>query len=101
MLTGHYFESTDLLRRGSPITSSMSLATPPPEAKLRPEVLRAVDRVVREARLEYGSVPYREYHFLVTRSRYDGGCGGLEHAYPVCFSAGDSLLETITKPRSE
>jgi predicted metalloprotease with PDZ domain len=50
------------------------------DAEVRPEVLRAMDKVVREARLEYGSFHYREYHFLVTRSDYAGGYGGVEHA---------------------
>lgn len=50
------------------------------DAEFRPEVLRALNNLVREARVEYGTAHYREYHFLVTRSQYAGGYGGLEHA---------------------
>ena len=50
------------------------------DAEIRPEVLRGMNDLVREARVEYGAVHYREYHFLVTRSQYAGGYGGLEHA---------------------
>jgi len=49
------------------------------DTELRPEVLRAMDRVVREAGTEYSSYHYNQYHFLVTRSDYAGGNGGLEH----------------------
>jgi len=62
------------------------------DAEIRPEVLRAMDKVVREARLEYGSFHYREYHFLVTRSDYAGGYGGVEHAQSTDIGIQKSAL---------
>jgi predicted metalloprotease with PDZ domain len=62
------------------------------DAEIRPEVLRAMDKVVREARLEYGSFHYREYRFLVTRSDYAGGYGGVEHAQSTDIGVQKSAL---------
>ena len=50
------------------------------DTEIRPEVLEALSNVVREARAKYGSYHYRQYRFLVSRSDYAGGYGGLEHA---------------------
>ena len=80
VLTGHYFREYRLAPERKPDHFLDVAGDSAPDAELRPEVLRAMDRIVREARLEYGSVHYRDYHFLVTRSRYAGGYGGLEHA---------------------
>ncbi len=50
----------------------------PAEANLRPEMLAAVNNLVREADALYGSHHYHVYHFLLTLSDV-AGVEGLEH----------------------
>ncbi len=52
----------------------------PGDTLLPPAVLTAMDDLVREAEIEYGAHHFNAYHFLVTRSDFAGGDGGLEHA---------------------
>jgi len=80
VLTGRYFREYRIAPEVKPDHFLDVAGDEAGDAEIRPEVLRAMDKVVREARLEYGSFHYREYHFLVTRSDYAGGYGGVEHA---------------------
>ena len=92
VLAGHYFQEYRLAPEMKPDHFLDVAGDSAPDAELRPATLRAMDRVVREARLEYGSVHYREYHFLIIRSRYAGGYGGLEHAQSTDIGIGQTSM---------
>jgi predicted metalloprotease with PDZ domain len=80
VLAGRYFREYQIAPEVKPEHFLDVAGDEAADTEIRPEVLRALDNVVREARVEYGSFHYRQYHFLVTRSAYAGGYGGVEHA---------------------
>jgi predicted metalloprotease with PDZ domain len=64
----------------------------PAGAVLRPAVLQQLGCLVREAQAEYGTHHYQSYHFLITRSAYAGGDGGVEHAQSTDIGMGRSTF---------
>lgn len=80
VLTGRYFREYRLAPELQPAHYLDVAGDEAGDEMIQPVLLEAISNVVREARLAYGSFHYRDYHFLVTRSDYAGGGGGLEHA---------------------
>lgn len=88
VLTGRYFHEYPLAPQITPQHFLDVAGDTPDGAALRPGVLQELDNLVREAQAEYGSHHYRAYHFLVTRSDYAGGDGGVEHAQSTDIGMG-------------
>ncbi len=80
VLIGRYFQEYSLAPEITPPHFLDVAGDEPSDAVLRPAVLAELGNMVREARAEYTSFHYHAYHFLVTRSDYAGGNGGVEHA---------------------
>ena len=80
VLAGHYLRRYALAPEITPRHFLEVAGDNPEGAALRPGLLRELDQLVREARAVFGAHPYPEYHFLLTRSDYAGGNGGVEHA---------------------
>lgn len=81
VLAGRYFRRYALAPEITPRHFLEVAGDDPAGARLRPGLLAELDQLVREARALFGAHPYPEYHFLVTRSDYAGGNGGVEHAW--------------------
>lgn len=78
VLTGQYFHEVPLAPEITPKHYIDVAADLPEDANLRPEVLAAINNLVREADALYASHHYHVYHFLLTLSDVAGGMG-LEH----------------------
>lgn len=92
VLAGRYFREYQLAPDVKPEHFLDVAGDEAADPEIRPEVLQALGNVVREARTEYGSFHYRQYHFLVTRSDYAGGYGGVEHAQSTDIGIQKSAL---------
>lgn len=78
VLTGQYFREYPLAPEISPKHYIDVASDFPEDSNLRPEVLAAINNLVREADALYDSHHYHVYHFLLTLSDVAGGMG-LEH----------------------
>ncbi len=78
VITGLYFQEFPLAPEITPKHFLDVVADEPEDAKLRPEVLKEVSNLVREADANYASHHYNAYHFLLTLSDRAGE-EGLEH----------------------
>jgi len=78
VLTGQYFHEYPLAPEITPKHYLDVASDFPEDANLRPEVLAAINNLVREADALYASHHYHVYHFLLTLSDAAGGMG-LEH----------------------
>jgi predicted metalloprotease with PDZ domain len=78
VIMGRYFKEYPLVPDISPKHFLDVTGDAPEDIELRPEVLAAMDNLVREAGAMYSSRHYNSYHFLLTLSDVAGG-SGLEH----------------------
>jgi len=78
VITGQYFHEFPLAPTITPRHFIDVVADYPEDASLRPEVLTALNNLVREGDALFASHHYNAYHFLLTLSDVAGG-EGLEH----------------------
>jgi predicted metalloprotease with PDZ domain len=88
VLTGAYFHEYPLAPEISPRHYIDVASDFPEDAQLKPAVLAALDNLVREANVLYGSHHYNVYHFLLTLSDV-AGPEGLEHGQSSDNGAGE------------
>ncbi len=78
VIAGEYFHEFPLATDMTPKRYIDVVSDEPTDSNLRPEVLKSVDNLVREADKAYGTHHYDHYNFLLTLSDVAGG-EGLEH----------------------
>ncbi len=78
VIAGEYFREFPLATEMKPERFIDVVSDEPDDSKLRPEVLKSLNTLVREADAAYGSHHYDHYNFLLTLSDVAGG-EGLEH----------------------
>ncbi len=78
VIAGEYFHEFPLAPEISPKHYIDVVSDDPDDANLRPELLKEISNLVREADKAYASHHYNQYHFLLTLSDVAGG-EGLEH----------------------
>ena len=80
VLTGRYFHEYVLAPASLPPHFLDVAGDRPEDTVISPAVLQEMNNLIQQAGIEYASRHFTSYHFLVTRSDYAGGYGGLEHA---------------------
>ena len=78
VLAGEYFHEFPLAPEVTPKHYIDVVSDEPEDSNLRPELLKEISNLVREAGAAYASHHYNQYHFLLTLSDITGG-EGLEH----------------------
>ncbi len=78
VIAGEYFHEFPLAPEVSPRHYIDVVSDEPNDSQLKPELLRELGNLVREAGAAYASHHYNQYHFLLTLSDVTGG-EGLEH----------------------
>ncbi len=78
VIAGEYFHEFPLAPDITPKHFIDVVSDEPDDSNLRPELLKEISNLVREASVAYASHHYNQYHFLLTLSDVTGG-EGLEH----------------------
>ena len=78
VIAGEYFHEFPLAPEVTPKHYIDVVSDEPEDSNLRPELLKEISNLVREAGAAYASHHYNQYHFLLTLSDITGG-EGLEH----------------------
>ena len=78
VIAGEYFHEFPLATEMKPERFIDVVSDEPNDSNLRPEVLKSINNLVREADVAYASHHYDHYNFLLTLSDVAGG-EGLEH----------------------
>ncbi len=78
VIAGEYFHEFPLAPQITPKHYIDVVSDDPDDSNLRPELLKQISNLVREADKAYASHHYNQYHFLLTLSDITGG-EGLEH----------------------
>ncbi len=78
VIAGEYFHEFPLAPEIAPKHYIDVVSDDPDDSNLRPELLKQISNLVREADKAYASHHYNQYHFLLTLSDITGG-EGLEH----------------------